>query len=144
MESIHEEGHCQLRESPEACEKDDPLHLETQKTGLITLEHRRQRGDLIEVFKITNGLVKVDSRTFFNMSSRQSRGHRYKLEKPRVRLDMRKHFFANRVIDAWNSLPAHAVESESINQFKAALQRLPHGAFKSWRQLPAPRGHLAN
>ena len=115
-----------------------------QKTGLITLEHRCQRGDLIEVFKIIKGLVKVDPRTFFNMSSRQSRGHLYKLEKPRARLDMRKHFFANRVIYAWNSLPAHAVESESINQFKAALHRLPHEAFKSWRQLPAPRGHLAN
>ena len=49
-----------------------------QKTGLITLE----------VFKIIKGLMKVDPRTFFNMSSRQSRGHRCKLEKPRARLDM--------------------------------------------------------
>ena len=30
VESIHEEGHCQHRESPEACDKDAPLHLETQ------------------------------------------------------------------------------------------------------------------
>ena len=34
------------------------------------------------------------------------------------------------------------VEATSTNMFKAALQRLPHGAFKSWKQLPAPRGHL--
>ena len=29
-------------------------------------------------------------------------------------------------------------EATSTNMFKAALQRLPHGAFKSWKQLPAP------
>ena len=60
-------------------------------------------------------------------------------------LELRRHFFSNRVIDAWNVLPlvpGRMVEATSTNMFKAALQRLPHGAFKSWKQLPAPRGHL--
>ncbi len=77
-----------------------------------------------------------------SMSDRRSRGHTLKLEKPSARLDIRKHFFSNRVIDAWNALPGNMVEATSTNMFKAALQRLPHGAFKSWKQLPAPRGHL--
>ena len=34
------------------------------------------------------------------------------------------------------------VEATSVHMFKAALQRLPHGAITSWKQLPAPRGHL--
>ena len=113
-----------------------------KRTGLISLENRRLRADLLEVFKILKGLVKVDPATHFSMSDRRSRGHTLKLEKPRARLELRRHFFSNRVIDAWNSLPGYMVEATSTNMFKAALQRLPHGAFTSWRQLPAPRGHL--
>ena len=113
-----------------------------KRTGLISLENRRLRADLLEVFKILKGFVKVDPATHFSMSDRRSRGHMLKLEKPRARLELRRHFFSNRVIDAWNSLPGHMVEATSTNMFKAALQRLPHGAFKSWKQLPAPRGHL--
>ena len=113
-----------------------------KRTGLISLENRRLRADLLEVFKILKGFVKVDPATHFSMSDRRSRGHTLKLEKPRARLELRRHFFSNRVIDAWNSLPGYMVEATSTNMFKAALQRLPHGAFTSWRQLPAPRGHL--
>ena len=113
-----------------------------KRTGLISLENRRLRADLLEVFKILKGFVKVNPATHFSMSDRRSRGHTLKLEKPRARLDLRKHFFSNRVIDEWNALPGHTVEATSTNMFKAALQRLPHGAFKSWKQLPAPRGHL--
>ena len=121
-----------------------PYEERLKKTGLIKLENRRRRGDLIEVFKIVKGLVNVAPDTFFHMSNRQSRGHRFKLEKPRARLEIREHCFSHRVVDAWNCLPAHVVESVTVNQFKAAIQRLPHGAFKSWRQLPAPQGHLTN
>ena len=113
-----------------------------KRTGLISLENRRLRADLLEVFKILKGFVKVNPAAHFSMSDRRSRGHTLKLEKPRARLELRKHFFSNRVIDAWNALPGHMVEATSTNMFKAALQRLPHGAFKSWKQLPAPRGHL--
>ena len=41
-----------------------------------------------------------------------------KLEKPRARLELRRHFFSNRVIDACNSLPDHMVEATSTNMFK--------------------------
>ena len=104
-----------------------------KRTGLISLENRRLRADLLEVFKILKGFVKVNPAAHFSMSDRRSRGHKLKLEKPRARLDIRK---------MWNALPGHMVEATSTNMFKAALQRLPHGAFKSWKQLPAPRGHL--
>ena len=107
-------------------------------TGLITLENRRQRADLLEVFNMMKGLNKTDPGTFFTMSNRQSRGHSLKLEKPRPRLEMRKHFFSHRIVNAWNALPDHVVQLQTVNQFKAAIQRLPHGAFKSWKQLPAP------
>ena len=73
-----------------------------KRTGLISLENRRLRADLLEVFKILKGYVKVDPATHFSMSDRRSRRYRLKLEKPRARLEVRRHFFSNRVIDAWN------------------------------------------
>ena len=38
--------------------------------------------------------------------------------------------------------PSVFISVSVYHMFKAALQRLPHGAFKSWKQLPAPPGHL--
>ena len=91
-----------------------------KRTGLISLENRRLRADLLEVFKILKGFVKVDPATHFSMSDRRSRGHTLKLEKPRARLELRRQFFSNRVIDAWNLQPGHMVEATSTNMFKAA------------------------
>ena len=68
-----------------------------KRTGLTSLENRRLRADLLEVFKILKGFVKVNSAAHFSMSDRRSRGHTLKLEKPRARLDIRKHFLSNRM-----------------------------------------------
>ena len=53
----------------------------------------------------------------------RTRGHVYKIEKQHCRLNLRKEFFAIRVIDKWNSLPGHVVESQSTNMFKTALEK---------------------
>jgi len=37
--------------------------------------------------------------------------------------DIRKHFFTNRVVSLWNSLPNIVVDSESINCFKSRLDK---------------------
>ena len=88
-------------------------------TGLTTLSERRIRGDMIEVFKILKGFSKVNYNTWFKLSiNNRTRGHSYKLVKSRSRLDIRKNFFSQRVINAWNSLPSEVVEAESINAFK--------------------------
>ena len=88
-------------------------------TGLITLEERRNRGDLIEVFKIIKGFEKVDYNNFFKLThSGRTRGHRYKLSKSRSRLDIRRNFFSQRIVNDWNKLPTIVVEADSINSFK--------------------------
>ena len=46
-----------------------------------------------------------------------------KIFKRRARLDVRKHSFALRVVDDWNSLPPSVVSAETLNQFKARLDR---------------------
>ena len=38
-----------------------------------------------------------------------------------IRLDIRKYFFSQQVIDYWNALPQTATDAKSINQFKSQL-----------------------
>ena len=50
------------------------------KLGLFSLECWRMRGDLIEVYKITTGLDRVDSQSFFpRVEGSITRGHRLKV-----------------------------------------------------------------
>jgi ribonuclease P/MRP protein subunit RPP40 len=92
------------------------------RTGLISLEDRRTRGDLIQVFKLIRGFDKVDYNRFFQLvQSTRTRGHRFKIVKQRSRLDVRKYFFSQRIVNVWNKLPEHVVEADSINSFKNRL-----------------------
>jgi len=91
--------------------------------GLTTLKRRRIRGDLIETYKILTGKENVNRDTFFHLidSERQLRGHGLKLHKRRCRLDKRKFFFSQRVVNSWNCLPEFVVEAPSLNSFKKRL-----------------------
>ena len=95
--------------------------------GLTTLEDRRIRGDLIEVFKLTHGLTNIDPSQFFEYApvglGPATRGHNLKLSVPHVRLDVRKYFFSVRVIKLWNDLPADVVNSANLNIFKARYDK---------------------
>ena len=52
---------------------------------------------------------------------RHTRGHSLKLYKRHCRLDARKFFFSQRVVNSWNSLPQHVIEAPSVNSFKKRL-----------------------
>jgi hypothetical protein len=91
-----------------------------QQLGFATLEKRRKRGDMIEVYRLMTGKERIQYQQFFNTAENvyNLRGHSMKLYKERPRLDVRKHFFSNRVIDEWNSLPQSVIDAESVNAFK--------------------------
>jgi ribonuclease P/MRP protein subunit RPP40 len=91
---------------------------------LTTLEIRRTRGDLIEVFKIFKGFDQVDSRRFFEVVESHTRGHSMKMFKKGCHLDYRKYFFSNRVINLWSKLPSDILACDSIGKFKARLDNL--------------------
>ena len=95
--------------------------------NLTTLETRRLRCDLIEVFKIFKGFDDLDPFTFFELSTAPTRGHFLKLVKPRCRLDVRKFSFAHRVLEMWNSLDDRIVACDSINIFLNRLDKFLYG-----------------
>jgi hypothetical protein len=88
-------------------------------TGLTTLEARRSRADMLEVFKILNRFEGVDEGLFFTRASGDTRGHNLKLYKQGCNKDVLKFSFGNRVVSKWNKLPFEVVNSKSINAFKA-------------------------
>ena len=89
--------------------------------GLTTLETRFVRADLIEVYKIFNGLDSLDPGRFFVRDVGVTRGHSFKLFKKRVSLDVGRYKFGNRVCNEWNLLTEDVVSAGSLNTFKAKL-----------------------
>jgi len=73
---------------------------------LWMLEARRNRCDLIEVFKMLYGYTEIDIRVLFTLDGNDKglRDHSKKVYKPSFNTDIRKYFFSNRTIDRWNSL----------------------------------------
>ena len=95
-----------------------------KKLGLPTLEYRRERADLIQVFKILNNIDLVDKEKLFTIAEyRQTRGHPFKLFKRRSRLNIRANSFSNRVVNSWNTLPENVVNAPSLNAFKSRLNK---------------------
>lgn len=101
-----------------------PYEDRNRQLGLWTLEERRNRADVIEVYRMFHGQSSVSWQRFFdlNLDSR-TRGHSYKLVKHRCNTLLRQHFFSERVITVWNALDADTVESSSLNSFKSCLLR---------------------
>ena len=93
-----------------------------KRLNLTTLETRRIRADLIETYKIFNGLDRLDPEDFFEMSQvKSTRGHRYKIFKKSFKSNLGRYSFGNRVIEEWNSLPELVVLADSLNKFKSLL-----------------------
>jgi hypothetical protein len=93
--------------------------------NLWSLEERRNRADIIEVFKIYKGFSAIRFEDLFTKCNTvRTRGHTAKVLKKRCKTDLRKFFFSERVIDRWNSLDQKCIEAESINAFKNNLSRL--------------------
>ena len=93
--------------------------------NLPSLEYRRLRGDMIEVYKITHGFY--DQNTISNLltpfAKDITRGHNYKLTKLASNTSLFQSFFTNRIINHWNNLPHKVVNVESINAFKNGLDK---------------------
>ena len=90
------------------------------------------RFDLISVYKILFGMIETDVSALFvvNNVDTVTRGHNHKLFVQQSRIDVRKYFFSNRVIQCWNSLPATPNDFASLGCFRRMLQRTDLSKFK--------------
>ena len=91
--------------------------------NMTTLENRRERGDMLEVHKILNGLDEVVLKGNFlkletSHYTKRTRGHSMKLIKPQHRTWKRNQFFSSRVVNSWNRLPEKVISSRNMNAFK--------------------------
>ena len=87
---------------------------------LPSLEYRRIRGDMIEVYKILNNLydsITTNSLLTLDINS-TTRGHNFKLQKGSFNTTKYKYFFSNRVVNLWNKLSDKIVNAPSLNVFK--------------------------
>lgn len=93
--------------------------------GLTTLEKRRQRGDLIETYKILSGCYNVEGlKDIYVLSQNKNlRGHSLKLNRCSSKSNPRYHFLPNRVASEWNKLPETVISAPSVNSFKNRLDK---------------------
>ena len=98
-----------------------PYTERLQILDLETLESRRVKADLHFVFKLYRNLVDINFNDFFAIREGITRGHTAKLVKENSRIDTRKFYFANRVINEWNSLAPDLINSQNIAAFKHKL-----------------------
>ena len=102
--------------------RDLSYEMRLKKLDLPSLYYRRQRGDMIQTFKILTGKDQIDQDKLLPLShTTRTRGHNLKLGKQQGRLNVRKHSFGLRVVNDWNALPDWVIEAKDINQFKNRL-----------------------
>ena len=97
-----------------------------RRLGLPKLEYRRERADVVEVYKILNTIDLVNKEKLFQIATYQSaRGNPFKMFKRRTRINARANSFSLRVIDNWNMLPNARANSFSLR------------VIDNWNMLPA-------
>ena len=95
-----------------------PYEERLKQLWLPTLEYRRLRADVIEVYKIINQYDQININKFFTiMDNTTTRSNSIKLYKRRSRLNVRANIFSNREVNVWSSLPKEAVLAPSVNAF---------------------------
>jgi len=96
------------------------------RMDLTNLQIRRQRGDLIQMFKIINNFEKVNlvNDVVLNNGNRNYnlRSHNRTIYREKMKyFQPRFNFLTNRVTTIWNKLPTEIVNAQSVNSFKAKL-----------------------
>ena len=98
-----------------------------KELNLETLQRRREKQDLLELFKMLNGAGDLDPATLFKRPeartgvATRSTGDPHKLVMPRTRLETRTNFFTVRVVEKWNNLPRELKTAKNVQQFKRGL-----------------------
>ena len=99
---------------------------------------------MIETYKILTEKYGHEVSNFIKLrEDSYTRGHKYKINKYRPRLNVRKYSFCTRIVDQWNSLPSSVVEAKSVNSFERRLDRLWRNqpVYYNYREAIQPTGY---
>ena len=106
------------------------------EAGMITLEARRRRGDLLQTYRTLHGVDDVEADQWFEMvhprpgASAENPGWTrntsgaLNVMRGKGNNDYRRNFWSQRVTEPWNSLPNQVKEAESMNVFKNGIDNL--------------------
>ena len=132
IEKLENIQHRATRLAPKLRKKGYEYRLE--KLRLTTLETRRKRGDLVQFYKVLNGIDHIKwknepEKILYGTiegpaSSNLRRGGMCFRGEPANICTSRKEFFLNRVIPIWNDLPQEVRGAKSLNCFKAGLDKM--------------------
>ena len=97
---------------------------------LPTLQARRERGDLITMYKVVNRIEKIDKKDMVMLKEadiERTRGHSRRIRKSQCLRDIKKYSFPHRTVDIWNGLREEIVTAASIHKFKEMLDKYGYG-----------------
>ena len=118
-----------------------------KELALPSLHDRRLETDMVQTFKIVNGIDSEESEQWFERANtrrttRNTAGE-FNLLPKRCNHEYRRDFFSQRVIERWNVLPTVVKAAPTVSQFKRLYRRHLEGIVapanaESWRD----RAHL--
>ena len=94
-----------------------------ERLGLTTLEYRRERADMIQVWKIVHKYDDSDESTWFSRASEntsritRSTDVPLNLKEQNFRCEVRRNFFSVRTVKPWNTIPSEIREINSLRLF---------------------------
>jgi len=118
-----------LEKGLEGMSRDEPLRT----LGLSGLEKRGPRADLIALYSpLRRGHGEGGAELFSLVSSDRTHGSSSKLHQGRFRLDIRKHFFTERVVKHWNRLPREVVDTQTCQHLRGIWTMPLTTCFNFW------------
>ena len=97
---------------------------------LTTLKKRRERDDLITIYKLMNNLEETNREDLILRRKREARnfrGHKKILHKGICLKDTKKYNFPQRSIDTWNGLKKEVIMAKNVHQLKEKLDKYRYG-----------------
>jgi len=96
---------------------------------MVTLKERRHQLDMLETYKIVTGKEGLQKETWFEMAGATGRATRatadpLNLRVPAPRLEIRRHFFSQRVPKSWNEVPSDLKNVATVEAFRHGYRRL--------------------
>ena len=98
-----------------------------KELNIWSLEKRRIMFDLLQAYKIIHGIgnikcnIKMVGQRSQNSRTTRLQADEFNLTKERCRIDCRKNFFTNRIVEIWNSLPSELKHTTPVKKFRSKL-----------------------